>query len=446
MWARLCSWMVSANLAGFLVAIWVARWVRAVPETSGQETALLFAYYASMVVIGAIDALLADELVFGGAFRRTVLEGQSTRFLKRDADVEDVALGLRATGMSFPVMVLLGTGVTYLLYNAVNDDFDTYYRRVGKDVGIVVHGDPQAQIAAIPRIARHRGDDLPRVIVTLQDALQRGGEVGRWAAWGMGTLADQPRKRPLIAPLHAAVRAGDPALRNEALIALGRLQHRASADAIVAEVKAQHAAGSVDPRLLFALGSVQVLSSQAVLTELLYQADEATQGLAGWALAQHRDQRDAQDVARILEERLLSATFPVRCDLVHALGIFADERSNLVLMRAYEAASEEERLRTCARRSLSLRPDGDLGDRVDLFLPEDAFAMKVIASMAQMRATSPTIRAEVEPWLETVTRTPTADPAARTAAQTLLEGIREQRDDSGLPSVDQALGLDRSTR
>lgn len=446
MWAKLCSWVVLANLAGFLVAQWVARLIRAVPATASMETGLLFAYYGAMLLIGVIDALLVDELAFGGAFRRTALEGYGPNVFRRKDDVEGMALAAKPSGMTFPVLVLIGGGITYFLFNTVNQNFDAYYRRIGKDLGALAHGDTDARVNAIRNLAIRRGEHLPMVMRALIDTVSEGGDVGRWAAWGMGKLADQPRKRPLIPPLVTAARSDDPALRIEALLALGRLQHRAVGEAIAAEVQAQHEAGAVDPRLLYALGSVQVLSSQEILTTLLYQGDLPTQGLAAWALAQHRDQAGAQGLPELLEARLTTASLPLRCDIVHALGILAHETSNLALMRTYDASTPEERNANCSSRRLSLRPDGGPQDWVDLFMPADAFDMRVIATMAQVRATSPEIRAAVEPWLERVISDPTTSPAPQTGARTVLDGIRTGRDDSERPTVDEALGLEQPNR
>lgn len=443
MWAKLCSFVISANLAGFLVADWVARWIRAVPESAAAESGLLFAYYGAMLLIGIVDALLVDELAFRGAFRRTVLGGYRPRY---GGDVEDLALASKPSTRTFPVLVLLCGGVTYLLFNTVNHDFDREYRRIGRDLGVLAHGDEAQRVEALRRIAVLRGEYLPRVIHALTTTLAEGGEPARWAAWGMGKLADQPRKRPLIAPLVEASRSSDPALRREALLALGRLQHRSSAPAIAEEVRRQHEAGAVDPRFLYALGSVQVLSSIEILERLLYQADPPIQGLAAWAIAQHRDQVGGESLAGVLEARLPSASLALRCDLVHALGILANERSNEALMAAYDATTPEERVAACESRRMSLRPDDGPLDWVDLFMPADEFGMRIIATMAQMRATSPEVRQVVEPWLERLIADPATPAAPQTAARTLLEGIQTQRDDSGLPSVEEALGLDRSGR
>lgn len=440
-WAKLWSLVIVTNMAGFLVAIWVARLVRGVPESATTETLLRFGYFAAMLVIAFFDALLVDELLFKGAFRRTHLQGRSARHARKDEAVEEVAVSMHRSTTSFPILLLASAGLTYLLFNTVNHDFDVYYRRVGKHISAMHQAHDPRQIEAIQALSIRRD---PEILPALRWRLQQGGVPAAWAAWALGRFGDLPSRKPLYVPLVAAARGEDPAIRREALVSLGRLQNRSMAPEIQAEIEAQLAADQpIDLRLMYGLGAVQVLSSVPLLEKILHQGEEPEQRLAAWALAQHRDQRGARPtVVELLEHRLPTATMPVRCAIVHSLGIVADERSNIALMRAYDETPADERATECARLQLSLRPDGALDDRVDLFMPQERFAMKVIRVMSQIRATTPSIRAEVEPWLQQVRDDAQTLPAPREAARALLVGIEEGRDDSQMKSVDEALGLE----
>ena len=439
-WAKLWSAVIIANLAGFLVAVWVARLVRDIPESSGTETALLFGYYATMAIIAFIDALLLDELVFKGAFRRTHIQGRIARFAKQDSDVKDLAVTLQKSTMTFPFLLLVTGAITYNVFNLVNNDFDVYHRRVGKYISALHQADDPAQIEAVRQLSIRREKE---VLPALKWRLRQGGEPAAWSAWALGRFTDQPTRRPLWKPLVVAARGDDPMIRREALVALGRLQNRAMAPAIQAEVRAQLDAGEpIDPRLMYALGAVQVMSSVELLEELLYKADETTQRLAAWALAQHRDQRGGREVVKILESRLGTASPLLACAIVHSLGILADERSNLALLKAYDETSVADRSTVCPRLRLSLRPDAAEDDQADLFVPQDALAMKVIMVMAQMRATSADVREQVEPWLVTVVNDPATLPGPREAARSLLKGIQSGRDDTEAPSIEEALGIE----
>ncbi|RMG95693.1 MAG: HEAT repeat domain-containing protein [Deltaproteobacteria bacterium] len=435
LWAKLWALVVTTNLAGFLVAIWTARIIRHQEPSPTTEQALLALYYGTMLLVAVIEAFLVDEIVFRGAFRKTHLQGRTPRYARNDEDVEEIATTLQRSTVSFPFTVLLCLGLSYLVFNLANRDFDTYYRRVGKYASVLRTTDPERLEARLDAIAELSIRREPEVVPLLVRQLERGGTEAAWAAWALGRFGDLPRPSQLFPPLVAAARKGDPVLHREAVIALGRLQHRAIAPELQRLVREDlDRDGRVDLRLLYGLGAVQVTSSIPVLTEVLHRGDEPSQRVAAWALAQHRDQRGGRQVVDILHERILSATLPVRCAIVHALGILADERSNLVLMEAYDRATPEERVEMCEHQRIAMRPDGK-ADEIVILMPRDIFGFKIIQSMAQMRATTPEIRAKVEPWLEARRTDPTATPAIREAARSLLEGIRSGRDDSRLRSA-----------
>ncbi len=442
-WVKLWTIVILANIGGFAVAIWVAGSMRAIPSSTTMQSVLMFSYYTAMAVIAVLDALLLDEVLFKGGFRKTHIQGRVSMLSSRgskDDDVKDAAASMKRTTMGFPFMVLIGGGITYLAFNFINHDFDAYYGRVGKHVVAMHLGTDEEQIEAIRTLSIRRE---PQVLPALKWRVGQGGDPAKWAAWSLGRFTDLPTRRPLKAPLVAASRSDDAGLRREALVALGRIQHRAADAAIHEEIRAQRDRDEqVDGRLLYGLGAIQTLSSVPLLEDLLHTAKPQTQRMAAWALAQHRDQRGGRKVVKILEARLPTASHAVQCAIVHSLGILADEQSNLALMDAYDRASAAERATICPRLQLSLRPDGEDDDRVDLFMPQDTFAMKVVLSMAQMRATSADVRGRAEPWLERIIEDEETTPAARESARSLLSGIRSGRDDNSAPSVDQALGIE----
>lgn len=435
--AKLLSLTLLANMAGCVVAVFVARSIRAGHTAAGGEGMWLFAYYAAMFFVAVFDAFLVDELMFHGSFRRAYLEGKDAKQLERSGDDQQFVAAVSRNTMSFPVVVILCGGLTYFLFNAVNNDFDSYHANIGKHLSALRSDDAAERQAAVVELSIRRA---PPVLPALIQTLQRGGETAPWAAWALGRFHDTPTKKPVVTPLVAAARSDDAAVRREALVALGRLQHRPMAPYILEEIRAQvDADETVDPRLLYALGSIQHTTAVPLLEELLHEADEPTQRLAAWALAQHRDQREGRVVVEILEKRLPSASLDVRCAIIHALGILADERSNVALVRAYDDATPEDHTYVCPRISVGMRPDGE-DDVVLLLRPERKFGMKVILSMAQMRATSPEVRATVEPWLVGLSTDEGTIYEVREGGRSLLEGIRGGRDDATAKTVDEALG------
>lgn len=444
--AKLASLTLLANMAGFVVAVFVARTVRAGHVAPDREGLWLAVYYGAMFVVALFDAFLVDELLLGGAFRRTYLQGKDTRQLERSGDDEALAQSFKGSSFGFPLVVVLSGAVTYLLFNLVNGDFDTYHRTIGTHLSGLRSDDPDRQRAAVAELSIRRA---PAVLPALTATLQAEGPAAPWAAWALGRFDDLPTLRPVITPLVGAARSGDPAVRREALVALGRLQHRPIAPYIHQEIRAQLDAGeTVDPRLLYALGSIQVLDSLPLLEELLHGADPQTQRLAAWALAQHRDQRakdrggvGGRDAATLLQRRLPSASLDVKCAIVHGLGILGDERSNVPLVQAYDAATPDALVHVCPRVTMALRPDG-ADDTLELLRPERKFGMKIILAMGQMRATSPDVRAAVEPWLVALSKDTSAPYEVMEGSASLLEGIRGQRNDAEAKSVDEALGIE----
>ncbi len=430
---------VIVNLAGILGAIYISLRVRAVTETAGEESTLLAVYYAAMLIVAVVDALLLDEIFFKGAFRRSHLQGKDGSEIQRsEADIEGAAASLQRSSVSFPVLLLLCGGLTYFIFNFANNNFDAYHSRIGRHISALRGVDTEGEARRLTAIGELSIRRDPEVIPVLTAQLKRKGEVRIWGAWALGRFSDvhPKRRRPLVDPLTAAMTSPDVRFRREAIIALSRLQWRPVYKALSQEIRHDLDTGKpLDPRLLYATGYVQKLELVPLLTEILNnkggKISERSQRLAAWSLFQHIDQRGGREVVPVLEQRLPSASFLLRCAIIHALGYTGVEQSNLALMHAYDTATPEERVQTCEHVTFTLRPDGG-DERVDLLLPSEPLTMKVLQAMGQIRATSPDVRAKVEPWLEDVIKQ-SSDDLERSRAQSLLDGIRLGRDDRLAP-------------
>lgn len=418
--------VVSANLLGLFAAVYVSSYLRA---GAGDPDVLFPVYYGVMIVAGIVDAFWLDELLFKGAFRRS-LQGKTGAFMRKDADVDELAANMQRPAISFPVVVIVCSFATYGLFNLVNHGFDGWWRDIGKHVHVLRAADSStaAQQQAILELSvRIR----PEVLSILEHELTDGDpEVEAWAAWAIGRHKDNEVMNSKRLPaLVERVRDGEPKVRREALIALARLQHQAMADEVRDALAAELEAGeAIDKRLIWGLGYLQHADSLPVLDKALYHPDEDVQRLAAWALAQHRDSGKGRDAADLLEQRLPAAPIATKCAIVHSLGVLADERSNLALMHAFDSLTREQRWFLCEAVSVHASPDGE-HDREDLLMPRERYAMKTLQAMGAMRATTPEIRQQVEPWLETLIAAPETPPLIGEAAQSLLSGIRDQRND-----------------
>jgi hypothetical protein len=419
--------VVSANLIGLFAAFYVSSILRA---GSGDPDVLFLFYYGAMLIAGVADAMWIDELLFKGSFRRS-LQGQTDRFTgKKEQDIDDMAASLQRGTVSFPVVVILCAGLTYLLFNGVNRGFDRWWKAVGEHAHVLrsdASTSAQQQQAILQLSQRIR----PEVLPILEEALLDGDpEVEAWAAWAIGRhKQNEIMNINRVPALVERVRNGAPVVRLEAMIALARLQHQAIADEVQAALATQLDSGeAIDPRLIWGLGYLQVSESLPVLDRALYHPDETIQRLAAWALSQHRDSGKGREAADLLEQRLPAAPLATKCAIVHSLGVLADERSNLALMHAYDGLTPDQREFVCERLTVYACPDG-ANDREDLLLPVERYGMKTMQTMGAMRATTPHVRAQVEPWLAAVIAAPHTAGLTRESAQSLLSGIRSQRDD-----------------
>ena len=427
--AKLWLAAISANLVGLFAAVYVSSYLRA--GVGNPDTLFLF-YYGAMLLAGIVDALWLDELLFKGSFRRS-LQGKTGRFVGKRDDIEEVAAAMQRGTVSFPVVVVVCTVLTYGLFNLVNRGFDGWWDDIGehahtlKHRGSTVEQQRQAIVELSMRIR-------PEVLGILEAELSDGEpEVEAWAAWAIGRHKhNEVMNINRVPALYERSKNGAPQVQREALIALARLQHQAIADEVRDALAAELESGeAVDVRLIWGLGYLQDGESLAVLDRALYHPDETIQRLAAWALSQHGDSGKGRAAADLLEQRLPAAPIATKCAIVHSLGVLGDERSNLALMHAYEGLTPEQREVVCERVTIHASPDGEQ-DREDLLMPQERYGLKTMQALGAMRATSPEIRGEIEPWLESVIAASETAPLTREAAQSLLLGIASQRDDHDL--------------
>lgn len=428
--AKLWLAVISANLIGLFAAVYVSSYLRA---GAGDPDTLFILYYGAMLLAGVVDAVWLDEVLFKGSFRRT-LRGKTGRFVGKNDDIEEVAASMQRGTVSFPVVVIVCTILSYGLFNLVNHGFDSWWKDVGEHAHMLrskTSTVEEQQQAIVELSARIR----PEVLGILEKELTDGEPaVEAYAAWAMGRhKQNEVMNINRVPALFDRVQNGAPPVRREALIALARLQHQAIADEVRDALTAEFESGeAIDDRLIWGLGYLQHRDSLPVLDRALYHPDEGIQRLAAWALSQHRDSGKGREAADLLEQRLPAAPIATKCAIIHSLGVLGDERSNLALMHAYEGLTPEQREVVCERVTVHVSPDSDYEyDKEDLLMPQERFGLKTMQALGAMRATSPQIRAEIEPWLESVVAAKDTAPLTREAAQSLLGGIRSQRDDRG---------------
>lgn len=419
------------HVMALVIGYAIAMWVRAERLDPSVEPFLLAGFYLLLALCAVLDALWADEVMFAGSFRITALQGKSVESLHADSDLEDMVATTRRPSVTFPLSLIVAGLLNYSLLNFATRDFLGFYDSTGQHVrtlkGAASDEAPQ-RLVAVRALALNTRPASVRALVRATE--HSDADTARWAAWALGRHASMPYAGKLIEPLARALDRDDPAVRREAVLALARVQHRSIRTQLIQSLVGDlEGPKPADVRLVWGLGYLQHLDGLEVLTRALDEGDEGGVGpMAAWAMAQLRDQREGRSVVPVLEQRLLTAPFETACAVVHALSVLGDERSNMVLMRSFDARPPTFRAQTCPAIRIFTGPDHHADERI-LVRPE-SFAMKTLQALGRVRATSPEMRALVEPWLETVLEeTSDNSLATRQAAANLLEGIRSSRND-----------------
>ncbi len=414
--------VVVGNLVGLMGSYTIALRIRGGGVAPTSHESWLLVYWALVAVAAVVDGLWIDELAMGGAFRKAMRKGLGRANEKVDPDQADLdaVAALRHPERSFPIILMLCGVATHFLFAAVNHGFISWYRDIGEHIATLQRDDPgleDKRRAAVIALSRKQTVEATQALI---DVIKRRDDAALWAAWALGRRNDDAHARHYIAPLASLLDSDDKALRREALVALGRLQHRPIAEEITAEIeRSKKEDATLDIRLVWVLGYLQVVDTLPTLKTLVYDVDPQVSAVAAWAVAQLGEQRGGRVAVDLLHERLSTAPAALRCTIVHSLGVLRDERSNLEIIRAYERSTPEERSTPCEKLSIDARPDG-AGEEYDLIRAE-SLGLKTIKSLANMAPSDPSIRAEVIAWIAETE----ADP---TTARVLVEPLASLRE------------------
>lgn len=429
---RLWIAMLLVNVLGLFASVFIAQRLRSLSMEPTYEFFLYGLYYAWMAAAALVDALWADEIFFRGAFRKTHLSGLTAKVAQNRGDVEDMLATSRPMHFIFPVLFILGFALSYLLFNLITRDLSGDYDRVGRHARVIrgTSLDQREQrLAAIDALSMVQ---RPQVQIFLARQLEHDDEESAaFAAWAMGRIRDDNMRRMLSDELMKAARSKRPKVAREAALALARMQHRPVARLIENALRDSIDDPELDLRLIWAMAFLQRPSAVDLLQKAIFRPDIKSQRIAAFALAQQKQKDSVQRSLAILSERIPSASIQTRCAIVHALGILGHEGGNLAILEAWRGASPEERQSYCRPEELRLRPDGQGDDIHKLFVTPikhtvESFEVLALFSLGAIRATQASVRAEIEPWLESLIQNPDTVERSRQGASSLLKGIRNE--------------------
>jgi hypothetical protein len=353
-------------------------YIRNESQSVVTDVALRLIYFTLMCLVAFSETLLADELFFHGGWRRRVLAGrrktgQQASEEQEQEQVEDLdrepvekaedpsmmASLFRDYTVHVTLVFLALLAGNYFLFNAINGDFDPYYREVGYLYTQLRSPDPEIRKEALAELAPKR---VESVSSKLLERLSEGTDAEKtWAAWGLGYRAEYGLLDPALrqeaeSRILPLVEEGEGRRKSVAAVALARLESYRWLDDAVRALQ-----DDPDSMLAIALGLLRDHRPEALaaLSGMLSREDETEAMAAAWALGQMK----VSQAAVPLRKKLEALDGPVQCVAVESLGRLGDAKAVPILTRLFE--SKESSL-ICPQKSVMLRPDGE-GDRFYLF-------------------------------------------------------------------------------
>lgn len=427
--------MLLANMVGLFGAVMISRQVRSLMLPAAHEPIWMAVGYGLIFVAAVVDAFWADEVFFGGAFRKYTLGGKSVARAEKDGDDAAIAASMRPMHLIFPSLLIGAFGLSYFAANTVSRGFYSEYSRIGAQALEVRKKEPadrekrRRAVAALSMVQR------PQIQLFLANQLTHPDEdTAAHAAWALGRLSDKNMRRMLADRLMQAARGPRAQLAKEATFALARMQHRGVGQLLEKGLQGalEHTGDDLDPRWVWAMGFVQRASAIPLLGKALYHRDLNIARLAAWALGQQKGRKNADRALKVLDERLLSSPLPVRCAVVHAMGILGHEAANSAIVDAWRQSSAEERQRYCQPLDLPLGPDGAGNDVHELLRTPvrntvESYEVMSLFSMGAIRASDPKLQSKVLGMLDSILEDEGAALRSRDAARSLKAGIQQAK-------------------
>lgn len=424
---------VVLNVVAQAYSIPVTRYIRESSTSVNADIALRFAYFAFMLLTAAVEALLFDDIVSGGAWRKRFFGGiraDRGKVVEPSADEDalelsdaefEAALGSRRSGvrsliaensLPFFIAFFVLLGLNWVAFNALNGWFDLYYGRGGHFVTQLRSKDANERCKAMLELSYKRssrmGLDLERVFA---DRLEKGtAKEKEWAAWALGyrrklRLPSKPvqqleRAEDLLVQL---LNKGTPRQQSIAVVAASRYALSRGDDASATLlpalrnlVKRQETSGKVPVETVVALGLLREKAAVTLLGGLLLAEDETQALVAAWALGRMQHASSLRPLLAALDK----AKPPVQCAIVRAFGKLGNAAR--VSKRLMDQFNRKTSNFHCGVRQLVLRPDGrgkKIVDQLALAKMSYRYRVLLLKTMAKV-----SFLQDALPWLKRVSQ------------------------------------------
>ncbi len=446
---------VILNVVAQAYSIPVTRYIRDSSTSVSADIALRFAYFAFMLITAGLEALLFDDIVSGGAWRKRFLGGAGTRagkplVMDKEEDALELtdeefeaALGSRRSpvrsliaenSLPFFIAFFVLLGLNWVAFNALNGWFDLYYGRGGHHVTQLRSKDADERCKAMLELSYKRskrmGLDLEKVF---SDRLEKGTAKEKiWAAWALGYR----RKLRLPGkPVHQLERAedllvrllekGTPRQQRVAVVAAARYSLARGDDASATLLPAlrnlvgrQAMADKVPVESVVALGLLREKSAVKLLGDLLLKKGEERAVAAAWGLGRMQHASALGPLLAALDK----AEPTVRCAIVRAFQKLGSAAR--VSKRLMDQFNRKGSKFSCGVLKIVLRPDGrgsKIVDKLPLAMMSDRYRVLLLKTMAKV-----SFLPDALPWLKRVSEDPVFHKQVRGYAREYRRALLRQ--------------------
>ncbi len=237
-----------------------------------------------VLAAGWCIGILVGTFTFGDRWRRRAVLGEK---IVEEGDLVDMR-GFHEGSFFVGFVALIGAGICYLAVYAATDDWVGRYNRAGAYVTLLKHGSEADRVDALRDLVHpsraDAGTELP-VRAALAAALaDPSPEVRRHAAWACGHLVVVDCQPGLLAQLER----GEPAVREQAAIALGRLADAIGEREMLALLPASLGDDAMARALMTGLGLMGSEQGATRLAAMLGLLPPDVEAVALWAIGRAR--------------------------------------------------------------------------------------------------------------------------------------------------------------
>lgn len=378
--------IIALNLALGIYSVAAADYLRDRAPSVDVATGLILFWVALVGLLSYIEATVIQKLVVRGGWRGSQ-EIRQTR--------EDLLRPLKDLHLPLTIAIVTLLGLNLLIFDRIAGGFFVDEQRANHVITRLRSDNEALKREAILAASKMHEVRVREELVRFLDEPDTARALAAWALGKAGTPSEAPALVELL-------RNGNTEERGASAVALGRLGY----DQLTSEL-ATRLRGPDEPieSYLVALGWLGDRHATLPIMEMMLDERTAPDHLAlgAWALGQIRDQR----ACPILVRATGPEANPLTCAATTALWRLGCEGEGSALIRAFETSGMSDRCEPVHFIDLDGRP-------IQLW-PAKLYRVALLHALADSRD------AEVEPWLERLSRDASQVPQVRDTVSRMRE-------------------------